>query len=299
MQIDPNYLQSVVTSLNNTTASEEQLTNELSSGLSVTSLESNPSAVGQSTLYSSAISRDDSYVQAATTSTALAQVTDSALGEVVTQLTQAISLGIEGANDTSNADNRSTIAGQISSIQDQVLSLANTSYLGQYVFAGSQGTTKPYTQDTTTTPATTTYNGDSAIQYTTTPTGQKIQTNLAGSSVFGASGANVFTALNTLAADLSGGASSATLQADTAAVSTALQTVTTQRNVIDNSLTQLQSTSTYTQTSQTQLEALQSSLVSANTPSVVTQLSGLETQGQALMSVISTLEKNSLFDYLR
>jgi len=299
MQIDPNYLQSVVTSLNNTTASEEQLTNELSSGLSVTSLESNPSAVGQSTLYSSAISRDDSYVQAATTSTALAQVTDSALGEVVTQLTQAISLGIEGANDTSNADNRSTIAGQISSIQDQVLSLANTSYLGQYVFAGSQGTTKPYTQDTSTTPATTTYNGDSALQYTTTPTGQKIQTNLAGSSVFGASGANVFTALNTLAADLSGGASSATLQADTAAVSTALQTVTTQRNVIDNSLTQLQSTSTYTQTSQTQLEALQSSLVSANTPSVVTQLSGLETQGQALMSVISTLEKNSLFDYLR
>jgi flagellar hook-associated protein 3 FlgL len=299
MQIDPNYLQSVVTSLNNTTASEEQLTNELSSGLSVTSLESNPSAVGQSTLYSSAISRDDSYVQAATTSTALAQVTDSALGEVVTQLTQAISLGIEGANDTSNADNRSTIAGQISSIQDQVLSLANTSYLGQYVFAGSQGTTKPYTQDTSTTPATTTYNGDSAIQYTTTPTGQKIQTNLTGSSVFGASGANVFTALNTLAADLSGGASSATLQADTAAVSTALQTVTTQRNVIDNSLTQLQSTSTYTQTSETQLEALQSSLVSANTPSVVTQLSGLETQGQALMSVISTLEKNSLFDYLR
>jgi flagellar hook-associated protein 3 FlgL len=299
MQIDPNYLQSVVTSLNNTTASEEQLTNELSSGLSVTSLESNPSAVGQSTLYSSAISRDDSYVQAATTSTALAQVTDSALGEVVTQLTQAISLGIEGANDTSNADNRSTIAGQISSIQDQVLSLANTSYLGQYVFAGSQGTTKPYTQDTSTTPATTTYNGDSAIQYTTTPTGQKIQTNLAGSSVFGASGANVFTALNTLAADLSGGASSATLQADTAAVSTALQTVTTQRNVIDNSLTQLQSTGTYTQTSETQLEALQSSLVSANTPSVVTQLSGLETQGQALMSVISTLEKNSLFDYLR
>jgi flagellar hook-associated protein 3 FlgL len=299
MQIDPNYLQSVVTSLNNTTASEEQLTNELSSGLSVTSLESNPSAVGQSTLYSSAISRDDSYVQAATTSTALAQVTDSALGEVVTQLTQAISLGIEGANDTSNADNRSTIAGQISSIQDQVLSLANTSYLGQYVFAGSQGTTKPYTQDTSTTPATTTYNGDSAIQYTTTPTGQKIQTNLAGSSVFGASGANVFTALNTLAADLSGGASSATLQADTAAVSTALQTVTTQRNVIDNSLTQLQSTSTYTKTSETQLEALQSSLVSANTPSVVTQLSGLETQGQALMSVISTLEKNSLFDYLR
>jgi flagellar hook-associated protein 3 FlgL len=299
MQIDPNYLQSVVTSLNNTTASEEQLTNELSSGLSVTSLESNPSAVGQSTLYSSAISRDDSYVQAATTSTALAQVTDSALGEVVTQLTQAISLGIEGANDTSNADNRSTIAWQISSIQDQVLSLANTSYLGQYVFAGSQGTTKPYTQDTSTTPATTTYNGDSAIQYTTTPTGQKIQTNLTGSSVFGASGANVFTALNTLAADLSGGASSATLQADTAAVSTALQTVTTQRNVIDNSLTQLQSTSTYTQTSETQLEALQSSLVSANTPSVVTQLSGLETQGQALMSVISTLEKNSLFDYLR
>lgn len=298
MQIDPNYLKSVVTSLNNTTASEAQLTNELSSGLSITSLASNPSAVGQSTLYSSAISRDDSYVQAATTSTSVAQVTDSALGEVVSQLTNAISLGIEGANDPLSSSNRSTVATQIASIQEQVLSLANTSYLGQYVFAGSKGTVQPYTQNTATTPVTTTYNGDTALQYTTTPTGQKIQTNLPGSTVFGTGSSSVFTALNQLVADLTGGASSATIQADTATISNGLATVTTQRNVIDNSLSQLQSTSSYTQTTETQLEALQTTLISTNTASVATQLSSLETQGQALESVVATLEKNSLFDYL-
>jgi hypothetical protein len=41
------------------------------------------------------------------------------------------------------------------------------------------------------------------------------------------------------------------------------------------------------------------SLVSADPAQVATQLSGAETQNQALMSVISTVEKQSLFDYMQ
>jgi flagellar hook-associated protein 3 FlgL len=77
-----------------------------------------------------------------------------------------------------------------------------------------------------------------------------------------------------------------------------LNTVSTQRTVIDNSLSQLESTSTYTQSSATQLEASQSTLISANTASVATELSADETQSQALDSTISTLEQNNLFNYL-
>jgi flagellar hook-associated protein 3 FlgL len=163
MQVDPNYIQSLVGSLNTATGNEAQLTNELSSGLGVTSLASDPAAVGQSTLLSAAISQDDSYVRASATAQSQLQVTDSALGEVVSQLTSALSVAVAGANGTQNATDQISTANQLSAIRDQVLSLANTEYLGQYVFSGSDGSVQPFTQDGSTTPATTTYNGDTAL----------------------------------------------------------------------------------------------------------------------------------------
>jgi len=152
MQVDPNYIQNLVGSLNAATANEAQLTNELSSGLGVTSLASEPAAVGQSTLLSAAISQDDSYVQASASAQSQLQVTDSALGEVVSQLTSALSVAVEGANGTQNATDQVSTANQLSAIRDQLLSLANTQYLGQYVFSGSDGSVQPFAQDNTTTP---------------------------------------------------------------------------------------------------------------------------------------------------
>jgi flagellar hook-associated protein 3 FlgL len=299
MQVDPNYLQNLVGSLNTATANEAQLTNQLSSGLGVTSLASDPAAIGQSTLLSASISQDDSYEQASASAQSQLQVTDSALGAVVTQLTSALSTAIEGANGTANATDQLAVGNQLASVRDQVLALANTQYLGQYVFAGSDGSITPFVQNPSTTPPTTTYNGDTALQYTTTESGQKIQTNLPGSAVFTAVGSNVFGALNQIVSDFSSGASPSTLQSDTTQLSAALHGVVNQRSILDNSLAQLGSTSTYAQTNATQLEASQSALVSVNTASVATQLSSAETQSQALMATISTLEKNSLFDYLK
>ena len=299
MQVDPNYIQNLVGSLNAATGNEAQLTNQLSSGLGVTSLASDPAAVGQSTLLTAAISQDDSYVQASATAQSRLQLTDSALGEVVSQLTSALSIAVEGANGTQNATDQVATGNQLSAIRSQILSLANTQYLGQYVFSGSDGSVEPFSQDNSTSPATTTYNGDTALQYTTTESGQQIQTNLPGSALFTDPGANVFGALNQIVNDFSTGASAATLQGDTTLLSGALNGVISQRSVLDNSLAQLQSTSTYAQTNATQLEAAQSALVSVDTASVATQLSTTETQSQALMSTIATLEKNSLFDYLR
>jgi flagellar hook-associated protein 3 FlgL len=75
--------------------------------------------------------------------------------------------------------------------------------------------------------------------------------------------------------------------------------VNTQRSFLDNSLAQVESTSTYAQTDAVQETAAQSSLLSANTADVATGLSSAETQATALDNVIATLEKGSLFDYLK
>ena len=298
MRVDPNYVVNLAAAVDQSSANENTLTSELSSGLRVSSLQDDPAAIAQSTLMSSAIVKDDRYVQTASNESSLLQVADTTLVEVVKQLTSALSLAVQGNSSTLNASDLATVTRQLSGIRDQVLSLANTSYQGQYLFSGSQGSVQPFTLDTSTTPATTTYNGDASLQSIETPSGQKIQVNLPGSAAFGgASGA--FTALNQLIADLSGGAPSAALTADTSALTAALGQVSTQRSVLDSSLSRIESTSLYTQTQEAQLKMQQNSLVGADTATVATQLSSAETQHQALLSVMSAVQKTNLFDYLK
>jgi len=277
---------------------ENKLTGELSSGLRVSELQDDPVAVAQSARFASAIAKDDTYVQTASSETSKMQVADTTLGEVVTQLTTALSLAVQGNDGTLNAANRASVAQQLTGIRDQVLSLANTSYQGEYLFGGSQGATQPFTLDTSTTPATATYNGDTNLQYIETPSGQKIQTNMPGSGLFGGT-TGAFAALNQLIADVSGGASSATLTADTDALKGSISQVSSQRSVLDTSLSMVQTTSTYFQTQVAQLTVQQSSLVAADPASVASQLSSAETQHQALLSVMSAVGKTDLFDYLQ
>ena len=156
---------------------------------------------------------------------------------------------------------------------------------------------RPFTLDTSTTPATATYSGDSQVGSVTTPGGQEIQTALAGlGGVFGF-GADVLGTLNSLVAEFASGTTGTSSETDTATLQAALSNVSQQRSVLDSSLSRLESASTYAQTDATQRTAAQGSLVSADTATVATQLSAVESQRQALLSVISADEKGSLFDY--
>ncbi len=289
MRVDPNYITNLTAALDQSTSEEDTLTSELSSGSRVTSLSDDPVAVALSTLFDSSIAKDDSFVQTASGEASLLQVTDSTLGDVVSQITTALSTAVSGNNGTLNASDLASIAQQLSGVRDQVLSLANTSFQGQYLFGGSQGSTPPFTLDTTTNPATANYNGDTDVQFIETPSGQKLQVNLPGSAVFGSAGSGVLGALNQLISDFSGGASTATLSADTGALTTALGQLSAQRSTLDSSLSRLQSSSTYVQTEESQLTIAQGNLVSADPATVATQLSQSETQHQALLSVINTL----------
>ena len=298
MRADPNYISNLALSIDQSSSAADALTTELSSGLRVASLQDDPVAAAQSSLMGSAIAKDDTFVQTASSEASTLQVADTTLGEVVTQLTSALSLAVSGNDGSLNAANMTAVVQQLSGIRDQVLSLANTSYLGSSLFAGSQGSVKPFVLDTSTTPATVNYVGDTNVQYVETPAGQKIQVNLPGSSVFGTSSSGVFGALNQLIYDFSSGASTAAITTDTSTLTASLGQVSQQRSILDSSLSRVQSTSTYAQTDESQLKAQQGTLVAADTASVATQLSAQETQYQALLDVMSALEKTDLFDYL-
>jgi flagellar hook-associated protein 3 FlgL len=302
MRVDPSYVSNLVGSLDQAQANEQQLTSELSSGVSVTSLSQNPVASGENVLLLNQIQQDDSFTQSSNLVTGQLQVADSTLGSVVSELTSAISLATSANNGTMNSSDIQSVSQQISGILDEVQSLANTSYQGQYIFAGGQTSTTPFTTSTATSPAVTTYNGDANINYLGTPNGQKIQLNVPGSQIFLGAGSNsVFAALNSLVTDYSSGkVNTAQAVGDTEALGTAMNYVSQQRVTIDNSITQVTTASEAVTSDETQLTSAQSNLMQADVATVSSQLSLSETQQTALEDVIAQLNStsNSLFSKL-
>ncbi len=302
MRVDPNYLSNVATSLDLVQGNEQQLVTELSSGVRVTSLGQDPVAAGQNVLLLNQIQQDDSFTASANMVTGQLQVADSALGSVVSQLTQAISLATAANNGTMNSSNVQSISSQLTGILYEVQSLANSNYQGQYIFAGGQTGTAPFSTSTVSSPAVTSYSGDANVNYLELPNGQKIQMNVPGDQIFLGSGTNsVFGALNALIADYASGTVNTTQAIqDTTSLSTALNYVSQQRVVIDNSINRLTDASDAANSAKTQLTAAQTNLMQADVAQVSSQLSLAETQQTALESIFAQLgsASNDLFSKL-
>jgi flagellar hook-associated protein 3 FlgL len=295
MRVDPFYVSNLVDALDQTQANAQQLSSEISSGARVTSLGQDPVSAGENVLLLNQIEQDDSFTQSSSLVTGQLQVADSALGSVISELTQAISLATSANNGTMSASDVESIRSQISGILDEVQSLANTSYQGNYIFGGAQTATAPFS----TSSGTISYSGDDNVNYLELPSGQKIQLNVPGDQIFLGGGTNsVFGALNALVADYSSGTVNTQQAAsDTAALNSALNYVSQQRVTIDNSMTQLTAASTGVTSEQTQLTAAQSNLMQADLAQVATNVSLNQTQQTALEDLIAQLESasNSLF----
>ena len=297
MRINPQYIQGLVAAASQNSLNQQKYSTEIATGVSVNSLSDNPSAASQDFMLRSEISSNDNFVQTASGVTGALQVADTALGSVVTQITQAISLATAGNNGTLNANDLGSIANQLAGVRSEILSLANTSYQGQFVFAGSRTSTQPFSLDTSTTPTTVAYLGDSLQTTIQSPSGQSFPLNVPGNQIFGSGTSGILSTLTSLIASYSAGTADIS---DSLALSTDLQGISQQRVIIDNSISSLQSASTYTQNQTTQLQSAQNNLIQANTAEIATQLSTSETQGTALLDTIAGLEQEpTLFTVLK
>ncbi len=298
MSFDPQYLSTLVASLDRSGANQQRISNQISSGVRVASLGDDPSAATQNVLLSSQIAADSTFTQTAATTTGVLQVTDSTLGAVIDQINRALSVSIAGNNGTNTQSDRASVAAELSGIRDEIVGLANTSYSGRYLFSGTVGGTPPFRIDTTTSPVTTIYQGDTRVNVIRMPFGQSIATNLPGSQVFTAAGGDLLGTLNALIDGFSTGSNAATT-ALTPQLTAALSQVSTQRTALDSSINRLQSASSYATQERTQLLADQSNLLQTDFATAATALSASETQQSAIESVIVSLEKQgSLFDRL-
>jgi flagellar hook-associated protein 3 FlgL len=119
---------------------------QVTTGLRVNQPSDDPAAAADMTISLASTATVDQYTKNISSVTAQMQTADSALSSLVTSLNSAITLGTSGAGDTVSTANKQSIATELEGVLNSVVSEANTSYQGVYLFAGSASTTPPVVQ---------------------------------------------------------------------------------------------------------------------------------------------------------
>jgi flagellar hook-associated protein 3 FlgL len=277
---------------------QQQTTNttlELATGSTINKPSDNPSGAAQVIRLNEQSSQAASFQSSIGSINGQFSTADSTLSSVVSSLQSALSLGVEAAGGTLSPAQLADIATQLTSIQSQLLSLANTSYQGQYIFAGTS-TTQPFVLDPTQ-PSGVGYKGNAGTNSVTIGAGYQVQVNLPGSQVFGLGNAtgDVFQAIGDLITSVqkNSGIGGAVNEIDTA-----LNYVTTQRTFYDDGLNQTQTQQTYLNSQSLSLSQQLNTVTAANIATLASQLESEQTGQTATLEAIGNTPQKSLFDYL-
>jgi len=177
-----------------------------------------------------ATSQADSFLRSIASVNGLLQTTDSTLSSVVTVPQRAISLGVEGANGTLSDPDRAAIASELTSIRQQMMSLANPSHQGESILSGT-ATVQPFVADPSSASAVT-YQGNTGTNSVAVGKSYSLQVNLPGSQLFTASGADALQANSRIGSAVT-------------ELNVAYSHITAQRVFFDNAMNQLQSQQNY------------------------------------------------------
>jgi len=294
IRLNPNPLPDLIAAIQQSEQNASVATQQVSSGLRVNQLSDDPAASAAIVLNHNQSSQDDQFLQNIATIQPRLQVADSSLSDVVTALTRAVSLGTEGANGTLNDGDRQAIAQEVQGIQSQIVSLANASYQGGYLFGGTAVGAQPFTLNSTT--GVVTYSGNTNTTSVETSTGNSIQTNIPGSQLFLNASGSVFTALQDLNTALQ---NNTNIGAAVNEVSGALSTLSSQRVFYGNALNQISSSEDFLNQDKINLSEQANSLIGADLATASSNLVQAQTAEQATLNAAArTLSLPNLLTYL-
>ena len=296
MRVNPNMVPDLLADMQQSQTAVNTALQEVATGKRVTVPSDDPAASADMVQNTIETANVDQYTQNVSSMLSMVQTADSSLGSVVTSLTQAISLGTEGANGTNNASNLQAIATQVQGILQSVVLQANASYQGTYLFSGTETSSAPYTASSSSSSGYA-YNGNNDVNSVAVGDDLNVQVNVPGSQIFSNSSADVLGSLSTLVTALQSGDATAIGNATTA-ISAALSNVSQQRVFYGNAESQLNSQETYLQQETVNLTSQQSSLVDVNEAQAATDLSQAETANNAAEAAAAKVLPDTLLNYL-
>jgi flagellar hook-associated protein 3 FlgL len=297
MRVNPDMSGDVLAAIWQTQNQENTALQQMSSGKRVNVPSDDPLAAAQMVANQDQSNRTDQYLQNVDTLTNQLQTADTAMGSVVTAVTQAITLGVQGSTGTLSSANRQQIVQNLQGIQSQLVQLANTAVGGNYLFGGTASTVPPYTLDPTN-PSGVIYNGNGGTNTVQVADGLKLQTNMPGNQLFQNSAGDIFGSLQGLITALQTG-TDADAQTATNQLRTAFDSLTGQRIFYGNAVNQLNSTQTFLQQEKVTLKSQANNLVGADLTKTAIDLTRAQTAHDAALAAAAKILPTSLLDYLK
>jgi len=178
---------------------------EISSGKKFTSVSDNPDQVGTLLQTRAELQSCQQVEQNLGRVKTEVDTAEQALTSTDQILQDARTLGAQGSTSGVTQEQRNIIAGQVQTMMEHVVSIANTSVEGRYVFSGDADSSPAFTLDFTKTPPYSAYLGKAATRQVLASDGSSFNASLAGDTIFDATGNSVLGALDQLRTSLLGG----------------------------------------------------------------------------------------------
>jgi flagellar hook-associated protein 3 FlgL len=278
------------------------LEQQLSSGKAITKPSDNPVGTGQALALQGTISRNTQYQNNAQDGLSWLGTADNALSSGVSILQRLNTLVVEGASTGSNTSTSlSAIATEVSSLKQEMLGVANTSYLGRPVFGGTTSNSTAYVADPTT--GNVTYQGDTGAVMRTVGANTQVQVNVNASDAFGTpststtTGDDVFSMFDKITTDLTSNPSN--LSADISSVQTALARMSNAQAGEGAAYNRVTEMNTAAGNQVTNLTANLSDVVNVDTAQAVTNETMQQAAYQASLQAMSNILQLSLTDFLK
>jgi flagellar hook-associated protein 3 FlgL len=201
---------------------------------------------------------------------------------------------LQTADSTLSSVVTADVANELAGIKQQLLSLANTPYQGEFIFSGTS-TVQPFVADATSASGVT-YNGNAGTNSVEVGQNYLLQINQAGSQLFTSASGNVFQSISDLIHALQ---TNNSIGSAVSEVSDAFNHITGQRVFYGNALNQLQAQQNYLNSEKVDLAAAADSVSATDIAATSTAFTQSQVTIQADLAVMSRISQASLFDYLK
>ena len=296
MRVDPNLSSLLNAGIQSTKQALNTAVQQVASGQRVNVPSDDPVAAAANLQSLAESTSVDRYTKNGDSVLSQAQIADSALSNVVSELNQAIALGTQGADGSMTSENRAAIATQMQSILSQVVSQANTTLNGVSLFAGTAGAVPAFVTDSTS-PTGYSYQGNSEVNSAAIGDSLQVSVNVPGDQIFTNPNGSVIGSLSQLISALGSGTTTDIGDA-VAAVRNALTNVSQQRVVYAGVVTQINTQESYLSQETISLTSQQQSLTGVDMSVAVSNLTQAQIAHSTMLAAAAKVLPTSLLDYL-
>lgn len=295
MRVTFDLMREGIGAINTASAQLQQAQLEASTGKRILKPSDDPAGAQQALAERAELGAIDAYQHAADSASSRLAAADSALGDIVDKLTQAMSTvtGVRGTsvNEAARASAATTLAG----IRDAIRADLNTSFQGNSLFAGGNVDQPAYAL----VGGVWTYQGDANVVQVEVDRVRAVTIGFNGQTIAqGSDATDILTEIDQLITAVTGG--------DDTGMSTGLDALTRafdRANQAQGRLGSDESSIADTQirltARRTAVDGRRSKLEDANMAEALTRMSQAQTAYKAALGAVSSVEKLSLLDYLQ